>query len=364
MGVPDIQCAPINAAQSSISGADLALGIVGVIGVVVAGVITTAAALTFAAATPATLAVAAVALSIACLFAINLINKAMDVLFHYKLACIDGERCAIGQVMKIEKNPDGDTTFDMKLAPIQATTTPTEFAASFQGSTLVFSDPGAASRGWAFKPDSGAGFLGGTKLPLFHCEIEGSYLNDWLTALLALLWSLLALAAAALALAITLTAIELIPIIGWVIAVIIAIIALLATLLGINMAGDPGSIGSAELEVPVSEQSPGATGPVLTDTANNKVAVGDFIILSGMHVLDCGHAEDKYDDGSPKGTWCEIHPVRAIGKTSQNWYDAYSAASNNTILDRYCEALNGFIATAKNALAATAQQPLEHPRVG
>src|SRR5215470_14637462 len=122
MGVPDIECAPISAAQSTVGGVDLGLGIIGASGVAVAGITTAVAALTFAAATPATLGVAAVALSMACLFVINLINKAMDVLFRYKLACIDGERCAIGQVMKIEKNPDGDTTFDMKLAPIQANT--------------------------------------------------------------------------------------------------------------------------------------------------------------------------------------------------------------------------------------------------
>jgi hypothetical protein len=355
MGVPDIQCAPISAAQSTVGGVDLGLGIIGLLGVVAAGLTTAAAALTFAAATPATLAVAAVALSVACLFAINLINKAMDVLFHYKLACIDGERCAIGQVMNIEKNPDGDTTFDIKVAPIQANTTPAEFAGSFQGSTLVFSDPGAGSRGWVFKPESGAGFLPGTQLPLFHCEIEGSYLNDWLTALLALAWSLLALAAAAFALAVTLTAIDAIPIIGWLIFVLMAIIALLAGLLGAHMGGDAESISSTD---------PDVTGPIMTDSANQTVSVGDFIVLTGMHVLDCGHAEDKNDDGSPKGTWCEIHPVRAITKISKQSYDAYSATPDNAIIDRYCDALKEFVGTAKNALTATAEQPLEHPRIG
>jgi hypothetical protein len=368
MGVPDVTCAPIASARSTIGGVDLAMGIIGVIGLVITGILTAAASITFVAGIPSLLAVWASLMIMSCLMAINLINKAMMVLFHYKLACIDGERCLIGEVMKIEKNPDGDLTFDMKLAPVQPLTTPTQFQTSYQGSTLVYSDPGAGSRGWVFKPESGAGFVSATHIPLLHCEIEGSYLNDWLTALLAMLWSLVAFATAVGALAVALTAIELIPIIGWIIAGVLFLIALIATLLGIHMGfSGPESVGTGEPDVPVSEQTPGATGPTLTDAANNKVAVGDFITLTGLHVLDCGHAEDTNDDGTSKGTWCEIHPVRAIGKTTKYWYDTYSTASlagDESILNRYCDALKAFVASKKDALIATSSYPLEHPKIG
>src|SRR5437879_1576707 len=139
MGVPDVKCAPIASAASTVNGVDLGIGILGVIGVVIAGVLAGAAAISVAALTPASLAIWAVLLIMSCLFAINLINKAMDVLFHYKLACIDGEQCALGQVKKIELNPDGDTTFNLKLSPIiDGVTTLAGFKASPQGS-LIFS---------------------------------------------------------------------------------------------------------------------------------------------------------------------------------------------------------------------------------
>lgn len=370
MGVPDVTCTPIAGAKSSIGGVNLALGIIGLIGFLFAGIATAVTAIGVTAAVPPLLAVAAVALIMSCLMLINLINQVLLVLFHFKLACIDGERCLIGKVVAIEKNPDGDTTFNMQLAPIDATTTPAEFQTSFQGKSLVFSDPGAATRGWVFKPESGAGVVDARPIPLLHCEIEGSYMNDWLTALLALLWTIFAFASTLFALAVTLTAIEMIPVIGWIIAAVIALLALLAAIFGIDFGvSDTTGVDSANPDVPVSEQPPGTTGPVLTDAANNKVAAGDIVVLTGLHILDCGHAEDKNDDGSPKGTWCEIHPVRAIGKTTQQWYDDYSAATtatpqDNTILDRYCDALKAFVATRGVALTATARQPLEHPRIG
>jgi len=359
MGVPDVRCAPLSQARSSINGVDLGLGIIGVIGVLIFGIMTGAAAISVAALTPATLAIWAVAMIASCLFAINLIHKAMDVLFHYKLACIDGERCALGQVMKIELNPDGDTTFNMKLAPIQDSpakvTTVAEFQSSFQGKTLVYSDPGSATRGWTFHPELGGGVVSPTQpIPLFHCEIEGTYLNDWLTGLIALLWTLIAIATAAIALA----ALELIPVIGWIIWAVVALIALFAALLGIHMSGDASSQGSADPDVPVGDQLPGDDGPVLTDAANNKVAVGDYIVLTGLHALDCGHAEDSHN----AGTWCEIHPVRGIAKINQAVYDTYSNAKDDQILDRYCNALKNYLGT--DGAVATAEQPLEHPRIG
>jgi hypothetical protein len=238
-------------------------------------------------------------------------------------------------------------------------TTVDQFKSSFQGQSLVYSDPGAITRGWIFHPEEGGGVVSDKQpIPLFHCEIKGTYLNDWLTGLIALLWSLIGVATAAIALA----ALELIPVIGWIIWAVVALIALFAALLGIHMSGDASGRGSADPDVPVGDQLPGANGPVLTDAANNKVAVGDYIILTGLHVLDCGHAEDKHDDGSPKGTWCEIHPVRGIAKIDVSIYNTYSKATDEQILDGYCTALKNYLAT--DGPIATAQQPLEHPRIG
>lgn len=359
MGVPDVKCAPISEAKSSVGGVSLAFGIVGAVGVLVAAVATALAAGAAAATTPGTLEIWAVALAASCLVAINFVHTVLDVLFHYKLACIDGERCLMGQVQKIELNPDGDTTFNMKLAPIQDTTTVADFKASHEGSTLVYSDPGAASRGWVFKPESGAGFVSSTQpIPLLHCEIEGSYLNDWLTALLAWLWSVEVLAIAAAVLAAT----ELIPVVGWIIWAALLLLAILALLFGIHFAGGTSDEGSADPDVPVGEKSPGSDGPVLTDAANNKVAVGDYIVLTGLHVLDCGHADDKDDDGSPKGTWCEIHPVRGIAKISKRVYDDYSSGID--FLTTYCDALKKYLETKGLGETATSTQALEHPRIG
>lgn len=359
MGVPNVQCTPIATAKTSVGGVDLGLGIIGLVGFLVAGILTGMSAIGLAGLTPATLAIWAVAMIASCLMVINLINKAMDVLFHYKLACIDGERCAVGKVMKIELNPDGDTTLALQLAPVEATTTVAQFKASAQGASLVYSDPGTASRGWVFNPSEGNGNVSEAQpIPLLHCEIKGSYLNDWLSGLLVLLWTLIGIATAAIALAATM----LIPVIGWIIWAVMALIALFSILLGIHMSGGGEDQSNTQPDVPVKDQLPGSNGPVLTDSNNDKVAIGDYVMLSGMHVLDCGHAEDKHDDGTPKGTWCEIHPVRAIAKVDQAFYDNFSAGTNFDLADRYCAGLKA--AAGTDGRTATAQQPLEHRAIG
>ena len=363
--VPDVTCAPISEAQSGPPGVAIGIGIVGVVAMVVADVLLLVASSGAAALSAPSLAAWAVVMIASCAAAIAMINTMIAFFFHYKLACIDGDRCAIGQVMKIELNADGDTSFNMKLAPVQAMTTPAEFQASFQGSTLVFSDPGAASRGWVFRPESGAGFLSDQQqIPLFHCEIEGSFINEWLNSILTLLYAILAMAVAALALAVGLFALEMIPIIGWIIAILQLLIALFGLILGLTAGGDASSQDSADPNIPVGKQVPGEDGPILTDLAGHKVAVGDFIVLTGLHILDCGHATDKNDDGSSKGTWCELHPVRAIAKISQRIYDDVSKAPDHAVLDRFCAALTQFLITRSDGATATAQQPLEHETIG
>lgn len=359
MGTPNVTCTPIASAANSVGGVDLGLGIIGLVGFLISGIAVAVGALAASAWNPGLLATVAVALVASCLMLINLINKAQDVLFHRKLACIDGEQCALGQVMLIENNPDGDLTFNLKLASIEDGTTPAEFMAMSQ-SSLVFSDPGSASRGWTFKPEAGAGFVSDQQqIPLLHCEVEGTYLNDWLTAMIAFLWTIVALAVAAIALAAT----ELIPVVGWIISAVMAILAILAAIFGIHMAGSADSQDSSQPSVPVGQQVPGPDGPIVTDSNGNKVARGDFIALTGLHALDCGHATD-----TGKGTWCEIHPVRAITKVSQEIYDEFDTPIGTggdaiTVGGRICRALKDYL-QAKTDHVSSSSQALEHPRIG
>ena len=118
------------------------------------------------------------------------------------------------------------------LAPATYDTSEPDYRAMFQPAQLVYVDPGLAVRGFSLDPtavreSASPSSFGRGALPFFHCEVEGTKLDSWTTALIAYLWTLFALATAALVLAGIVTALG--PI-AWVLWIAIALLILLAAL--------------------------------------------------------------------------------------------------------------------------------------
>jgi hypothetical protein len=350
-------CTPLAGAWDGVGGVNIGLGVVGAVMAIAAGVTAALAAFGIASLTPASMAIAAWLLATACLFAINLLNKVRDYFFDHRLVCLDGDRCAIARVEAIEDDADGDKALNTILAPAQRSTTESDYQTMFQAKTLVYVDPGLASRGWHLEPKdnrkgSNPATFGEGKLPFFHCEIEGTYLDDWTSALLAYFWLLEAIAIAAFALAIA--ALALGPI-AWAIWIAIAILVFLLALLGLHFAGGSPDTGSTPAG-PVGSSTPSPSGPVITDSGGNTISVGDFIALRGRHVCDTGH----HDAG---GCWDELHPVLAVTKIPQSDYDLAPVDHvAGDIYDKYCDALQGFL--GEKGQIEQGLTYLEHPRVG
>jgi hypothetical protein len=350
-------CTSLTAAWDGIGGVNIALGVVGAIGIIVAGVMAAVAAFSAAALIPPTLAIAASILAASCLMAINLLTQTRNYFFDHRLVCMDGDRCALAWVQTIEADADGDRALNTVLAPANGSTSEPAYQSMFQSSTLVYPDPGLASRGWSLSPkDNRTGAnpatFGSGELPFFHCEIEGTYLDDWTVALLAYFWTLFGIAAAAMALAAAATALG--PV-AWVIWVAVALLVILLAIFGIHMLGGDPDIGQADAG-PVGDSTPGPSGPIITDAGGNSIRVGDYIALIGRHVCDTGH----HDSG---GCWDELHPVLGVTKIPQSDYD--SAPTSHTvddIYDKYCDALHDFIDSTGTIRQSLTH--LEHPKVG
>jgi hypothetical protein len=190
--------------------------------------------------------------------------------------------------------------------------------------------------------------FGHGKLPFFHCEIEGTKLDDWTIALIAYLWTLVGLAATAFALAAAGAALG--PI-SWAIWIAIALFIFLASLFGLSLGDDPA--GSAPA-APVGNAVPGPAGPIITDAGGNAINVGDLVAMIGYHITDSGH--------NP-GCWNELHPLKGIAKITQREYNSVGIAhAPDDIYDKYCAALKDFV-TNVGKISQTLTH-LEHKRVG
>jgi hypothetical protein len=357
------QCTTVAGAWDGIPGFSLVLGIIGIVALILDAVWLALAAFGVASLTPQSLAIAAWVLMAACLTAINLLHQVREYFFDRRLICLGPDRCAMAQVVTIEDNGDGDKSMNTVLAPADFDTSETDYRTFAQAATLVYDDPGLAARGWELDPKANRSLspqtYGHGELPFFHCEIEGSKLDDWTTALIAYLWVLFAFAAAAFVLASVITALG--PI-AWILWVAIALLILLASLFGLSL-GDEDT-GSAPAG-PLGDATPTPGGPIITDSGGNSVSVGDYVALLGRPICDSGH--------NPK-CWDELHPVKAIARIRQSEYETVPAgAVPGGILDRYCEALRQFVTdvgVVKQGLTATdgAGTPkltcLEHPRIG
>ena len=352
-------CCQIKDAGEPPSGVQKTAAILGAVAVAVAGVVGLIAALGLAAVSPVTLAGAATALVVGAGLIISLINHIRDYFFDHRLVCLDGDRCMIGQIVALEDDADGDQSINSVLAPATGTTTLTDYKKMPQVQELMLMDPGLASRGWDLIPEGARQeadpqFFGDGNLPLFHAEIEGTYFDDWTTAMLAFLWSAIALGVAAAALA----AAELIPGAGWILAGIVALLAILGLIFGVEMAIGDQDTTSVKPD-PLGSAKPDAAGPIITDVTGQRLHVNDTIAIMGRHVTDTGHHTDPNHR-----CWNELHPIKAITKIHHSEYDKVPATAQDrtTILDAYCQALHQFVDDSHSGQTRAALTCLEHPR--
>jgi hypothetical protein len=356
-------CTTVAGVWPWVPGVDFGLGIVGIVGLITAPVILAIAALSAAGITPASMIIAASILQFACLFAINLLQKVRDYFFDHRLVCLDGDRCALGQVNTMEDNGDGDKSMNLVLAPATGTTTPTDYASWFQPASLVFVDPGLATRGFHLDPAKARKPLFGAGLPLFHAEIEGTYLDTLTLAVLAWLWTIFALAVAAMIAASA--ALALGPF-AWAIWIALAILVILAILLSqLFGLSDADSTDAG----PVGDATPTPGGPIITDVGGQTINKNDYVAVIGRHVCDTGHNPPAWD---------ELHTVTGIAKISEREYHAVPTSHTaGDLYDQYCDALHRFVdgvgevkqaletGTSDGTSGSSTQIPcLEHERIG
>ncbi len=351
-------CRPMSEVWTGVGGWAIAGGILAAVGAIGAAVTIALALLhvSFVTLNAVTIGIAAGVLIASLLGLIAELTHIRNYFFDGKLGCIAEEECGLGQVWIIEDNEDGDVSLNLILAPARDTTTLAEYRAMSQPARLIFHDPGVATvdPAWQHKPEAmrlGSEPTGQftAKLPYFHCEIEGSFFDDWSSALIAYMWVLIGFATALLAIAIA-GAVS--GPIGWIVVAAVALLLLLALAFGLL----PGSDDEFTTEAgPVGTATPGPGGPIVTDSGGSTISVGDFVVVLGRHVVDTGH--------SGEGCWNELHPLRAVAKVTSAEYEiiADTPAGHET-LGRYCQALSDFrdpTGTIRQELTCS-----EHPAVG
>jgi len=371
MSVPDTSCAaigdvwegyPTTAALAVTIPAGASVAVIA--GIITAYILGAFGGIAAASLSPATLIVMC-SITIAALVAlITFLELLIQYLFQYKLACVDGDRCAIVKILSIEHNEDSDQSMNTIVAPLSdPKTSEAEYRAMWQAASLVYSDstPGVASRGWKLRPESNGAEprFGDHKLPLFHCEIQGAANYEWIKGLIAYMVAMIIVLAGIIALAALGAALG--PF-YYVLLALIALLILLAILFGIKVGTSSTSgAGDATSHTDIGKATPGPDGYVVTDTFGRTIKVGDHALLYGLHVIDTAH--HKPDDHD--GVWCELHPVRAIAKLDQAMYDAVSTTGPEGVYQRLCAAMSDYvkrpIGESDTGMAAT---PLEHERIG
>ena len=351
------QCTSIGDAWDGFGAGYYAVGIMGVLALILASVMVAVGVFSTAGFTPAGLIWAGGVLMAACIAAMIAAVHAGNYFFDHRLVCIEDSKCAIGKVIITEENQDGDISLDLLLGPATGTTTAAEYQFTFwQSKELIFTDHvNLPSRGWHLDPKANRAGLspvghGDEELPFFHCEIEGSRVSNWLTAFKAWLILLMVLAAAAIALGIIGTAI---PVIGAIIAIALAIFWLLAIIFGFDFGLAGGDAPSVDVDN-LGDATPTDMGPVVTDSAGNNIEKGDFVILNGRFIADTGH--------NP-GCWNEIHEIKGLAKmTNSKDYFSVGEAAPSELFTRYCTALSNHV----NNFGTVSQglTHLEHPAVG
>lgn len=369
MAVPDVTCAPIGDVWDGypktaglVVGIPAGASLLVVGGIIVAYILGAFGGIAAAALSPAMLIVMCSVTIVALGALITFLELLLQYLFKYKLACIDGDRCAVVRVQSIVHNEDSDQSLNTILAPLSDPhTTEAEYRAMWQATTLLYSDstPPVSSRGWKLRPEVNdeEPKFGEHKLPLFHCEIQGQANYDWIRGLIAYMVAMIVVLAAIIVLAAVGAALG--PF-YYVVAALIVILAFLASLFGIKSGTASSSdAGDATSNTDVGNALPGPGGFVITDTFGRTIRVGDYALLYGLHVLDTGHHADH------DGVWCELHPVRAIAKIDQRTYDAVRKDAPTDMYQRLCDAMTEYIRRPiGDAQTHVAAAPLEHERIG
>lgn len=323
---------------------------------------------------PVTLAIAAGALAIAATAAAVKVKALRDYFLHGRLACIADSVCALGRIFSLEDDADGDKALNLVLGPATEDHTEDEYRAMFQAEELIYPDPGVETHGWEHDPHSNTKWLrdegndqqadfGENKLPLFHCEIEGTDLVDYLERIYA--W-LITVAIIAAAVAVAAAALAALGPIGW---AILGLLILLTIIFGTLVNTDDDLTESVPADAPeIDVALPTEDGPVLiVNDDNTSLRRGDIIILFGRHICDTAHAKDW-------GTWNEIHPVFGILKANRPQpvdpevedpaEILYSSVAQNraddVVLAKYCGALESVFDPSSRRDEAS----LEHAKLG
>jgi hypothetical protein len=369
MSLPDVTCAPIGDVWDNypktaalVVGIPAGASILVVGGIIIAYIAGAWGGIAAASLTPVTLIVFC-SITIAALLAlIAFLELLLQYLFKYKLACLDGDRCAVVRIQSIVHNEDSDQSLNTILAPLSdPMTSEADYKKMWQAGTLLYSDssPPVSSRGWKFRPEANnqEPRFGYNKLPLFHCEIEGKTNYEWLQGLITYMIIMIVILAGIIALAAVGAALG--PL-YYVVAALIVLLALLALLFGIKSATSSDSeSGDATSNTDIGSATPGPNGFVITDTFGRSIKVNDFALRYGLHVIDTGHHQDN------DGCWCELHPVKAIAKIDQQMYDAVSDQGSSGAYDRLCSAMREYVQRPiGDVKVRTAAAPLEHERIG
>jgi hypothetical protein len=347
-------CKPLDQVWSGVGAGTIGLGIVAIIGTIVAGVTTALVLFTASFAFPPNIYIAGGALIAACIAGIAALVLARNYFYDYKLACIEDNVCVMGKAILMEYNADGDKSMDLLLAPANEKTTPEEYQFKmWQSVKLIFKDIGLTTRNWhldvkgnrAKKP---IGF-GPNELPFFHCEIQGTKIDDWITALIAYFGVLIGLATAAI-IAVSL-GLALGPI-GWALLAAIALLALLLSIFGISVSGGDNDEASIDLDN-LQDATPNGDDIIVTDSKGNNIQNGDFVLLNGPHITDTGH--------NPT-CWNEIHPVMAIAKISIDDYNEVGFDKPSATFEKFCSAIKDSLKRGENI--ALKNRVLEHTKLG
>jgi hypothetical protein len=265
--------------------------------------------------------VEAVALVLACMVGIWMVNRFRDYFFDHKLLCIgDGSPTTLvcGMVTSIEENGDGDNSLNLLVDPTTEDTTIDDFINKdvfANARKLIKADPRENPRerkdldklGFIFNENLAREPIGKEKIPLLHCEIQGTALDDYCKETIGYLTALCIWGGLVGVVGIICH----IPVWGWIAIVIIGILlALLNIFKGKSgyervKKGVLGEKSSTDLASALPEAFGGFSTP-----GGYTINIGDHVAVLGLHVCDTGH----YDDKDTPGCWNEIHPISGITK--------------------------------------------------
>lgn len=350
-------CKPLKDTWPGVPGLTYVLGVVAIIGLIMAGIATAMATFIAAFSFPPAIILAGAAFIGACGAAIATLNTVRDYFYDYKLACIEPDVCVIGKAILMEYNPDGDKSIDLLLAPADEKTTLNEYEnIMWQSMKLIWPKNlkvALSTRNWKLVPEANRSvkplFFGNNTLPFFHCELQGTKIDDWITALIAYLWGLIGLAGAAIiAVKIGLA----VPIVGWILLLALAILAFLLSIFGSSAFGADDSEASIDVD-DLKDAKPNDDGIILTDSIGNNIQNGDFLLLNGPHITDVGHNPN---------CWTEIHPIMAIAKVSKDDYDKVGIGAASVEFIKFCNAIKDYV--KNGGTIRISKQSLEHPKIG